>query len=187
MILIEIILLAIALAMDCFTISIAGAIQHPTSDWKLILRSAFFFGIFQGIMPLISWSLGVGFKVYIEEFDHWIAFLLLGYLGGKMIWESRNNTPKTLTKNIFTSLRYLSLMSVTVSIDALSTGIIFIPYGQQIWLATSIIAIVSFLFSLLGIFIGNFYGKRFHLNVELIGGIILICIGTRVLIEHLFF
>ena len=76
-------------------------------------------------------------------------------------------------------------MSIAVSIDALSTGIIFIPYGQQIWLAISIITATSFIFSILGIFIGNFYGKKVHLNVEFIGGIILICIGIKILIEHL--
>lgn len=182
----EIILLAIALAMDCFTVSIAMSIQHPISNWKLILRSALFFGLFQGLMPLISWALGISFKTYIENFDHWIAFLLLTYLGGKMIWENRKDTPKTINCDIFKSLKYLVLMSVTVSIDALSTGIIFIPYGQQIWFAISIIALVSFLFSLLGIFIGNFYGKRFRLKVEFIGGIILIAIGIEILIEHLF-
>ena len=185
MTIIEIILLAIALAMDCFTVSIAGSIQHPTSNWKLILRSALFFGLFQGIMPLISWSIGVSFKTYIENFDHWIAFILLLYLGGKMIWENRKNTTKIIENNIFDSLKYLFLMSIAVSIGALSTGIIFIPYGQQIWLAISIIAATSFIFSILGIFIGNFYGKKVHLNVEFIGGIILICIGIKILIEHL--
>ena len=186
MTLIEIILLAIALAMDCFTVSIAMSIQHPTSNWKKILKLALFFGLFQGCMPLISWGLGISFKTYIEHFDHWIAFLLLTYLGGKMIWENKKNTPKTIDRNVFDSLKYLVLMSITVSIDALSTGIIFIPYGQKIWLTFGIIAFVSFLFSLLGIFIGNIYGEKFSFKAELIGGIILIAIGIKILIEHLF-
>ncbi len=184
MTIIEITLLAIALAMDCFTVSVAGTIQNPNANYRQMLRVALAFGIFQGIMPVISWAVGVGFKTYIEQFDHWIAFLLLGYLGGKMIWSSFKNDDSAVSDNIFTSWRYLFLMSIATSIDALATGIIFIPFGQQIWLAAGIIAFASFVFSLVGIFVGNYYGKKIHFNVEVIGGAILIGIGTKILIEH---
>lgn len=183
---IEILLLAVALAMDCFSISLANTIATPRqAKTTQALRVALLFGAFQGIMPIISWALGVGFRQYIMQYDHWIAFGLLSYIGIKMLIPQKEEQKGETKEHIFNSLHMLLLMSVATSIDALATGIIFIPFGQQIWFAAGAIAAGSFLFSLLGIAIGKCWGARLKINAELLGGIILISIGLKILIEHL--
>ena len=200
--LLDIILLAVALAMDCFTVSIvSGVIDH--GDWHndsseakirvpvpvIYLRMAFLFGFFQALMPLLGW-LGIShFQAYMEAYDHWIAFGLLGFIGGKMIWESfgdeedQHFNPRKLRTQL--------LLAVATSIDALAIGISFTCTGftelSQLTMPLLIIGIVSFLFSIFGYHLGRRFGKAItrRLKPELFGGIILVLIGLKILLSHL--
>jgi putative Mn2+ efflux pump MntP len=200
--LLDIILLAVALAMDCFTVSIvSGVIDH--GDWHndsseakirvpvpvIYLRMAFLFGFFQAIMPLLGW-LGIShFQAYMEAYDHWIAFGLLGFIGGKMIWESfGDEEDQHFNPN---RLRTQLLLAVATSIDALAVGISFACTGfamlPQLTMPLVIIGIVSFLFSIVGYHLGRRFGKAItrRLKPELFGGIILVLIGVKILLSHL--
>lgn len=182
----EICLLAIGLAMDCFAVSIASGIAYGRFNWIKIVRMAIFFGLFQALMPLVGWSLGVNFNNQITAFDHWLAFGILAYIGGKMIYNSLKEIEVDIDANSpFGSLKKLIILSFATSIDALATGIIFIPYNNLIFNAILVIGIASAIFTVLGVFIGVRFGSKFKLNVELIGGVILVGIGTKILIEHL--
>ena len=188
--LIEIIFIAIGLAMDCFAVSTASSICYGRYNWPKIVRMALFFGLFQGGMPLIGWGLGIGFAKYICAIDHWLALGILGYLGGKMIYESFKDEGEEEemcdAKSPYGSLRMVTILAIATSIDALATGLIFVPIGNRIFSASGIIAIVSFLFTFVGCVFGVTFGKRIKFNVEAIGGIILIGIGLKIFIEHMF-
>lgn len=189
MTLLEVVLIAIALAMDCFAVAIASSIAYGHYNWLKMARMAFFFGLFQGIMPLLGWLAGVSFSTQIAAVDHWLALLILGYLGIKMVVNgccTCNKKASEELKSPFGSWRMLLVLSVATSIDALATGFIFVPMGHLIFTASCIIFTVSFVFTLLGVIIGVTFGKRFKLNVEIIGGIILIIIGLKIFIEHVF-
>ena len=188
--LLDIILLAVALAMDCFTVSIvSGVILMTQRDGSFvtsagvtkepslcIMRMAFLFGLFQAMMPLLGW-LGIShFQAYMEAYDHWIAFGLLGFIGGKMI-------PNQLRTQL--------LLAIATSIDALAIGISFACTGftelPQLTMPLLIIGIVSFLFSIFGYHLGRRFGKAItrRLKPELFGGIILVLIGLKILLSHL--
>ena len=202
--LIDIILLAVALAMDCLTVSIVsgvimtqrdGSFVTPPADVTkepslCVIRMAFLFGLFQAMMPLIGW-LGIShFQAYMEAYDHWIAFAMLGFIGGRMVWESfgpeeeQHFNPRRLHTQL--------LLAVATSIDALAVGISFVCTGYtaigQLTLPLIIIGAVSFLFSLIGYRLGTRFGRSIarRFKPELIGGFILIGIGVKILMEHLF-
>jgi putative Mn2+ efflux pump MntP len=190
--LIDIILLAVALAMDCLTVSIVSGVI-TNGQWKMDngqLRMAFLFGLFQAMMPLIGW-LGIShFQAYMEAYDHWIAFTMLGFIGGRMVWESFG--PEEEQHFNPRRLRTQLLLAVATSIDALAVGISFACTGYtavgQLTLPLIIIGVVSFLFSLIGYQLGARFGRSIarRLKPELFGGIILIGIGVKILVEHLF-
>lgn len=199
----SIILIGIGLAMDCFAVSTTkGICACGTCGAKLFAREhlwgwallmAVLFGAFQGGMPLIGYFAGTLFASFFSRFAPWIALALLGFIGGKMIWESLHeededaaNSCPADKKSIF-SVWELVVLAVATSIDALATGVIFIPCPERVWIGVGIIALTSFLFSLVGYGIGIIFGKRFHFNVELLGGVILILIGLKIWIEGLFF
>ncbi len=186
----SIVLIAIGLAMDCLAVSVTTGIQQGKWNNKVLLM-AFLFGSFQGGMPLIGFLLGIGFTDWISRYDHWIAFVLLSVIGGKMIVESlqkdkdsADTTDHKHTANPF-AFSHLILLAIATSIDALATGIIFVPTPEIIVTAVGIIAATSFLFSLAGYCVGMLCGKRFRWNMTLIGGIILVGIGLKIFIEHL--
>lgn len=193
--LIDIILLAVALAMDCLTVSIvSGVIRVKSEEVKSekcwIIRMAVLFGVFQAMMPLIGW-LGIShFQAYMEAYDHWIAFTMLGFIGGRMVWESFG--PEEEQHFNPRRLRTQLLLAVATSIDALAVGISFACTGYtavgQLTLPLIIIGVVSFLFSLIGYQLGARFGRSIarRLKPELFGGIILIGIGVKILAEHLF-
>lgn len=185
----EIWMLAVGLAMDCLAVSIASGIILKTIKWKSMLLMAFFFGFFQALMPFIGWLAASRFSHLIESIDHWIAFVLLLFLGGKMIIESFKE--EDCKKDFDPSdLKVILALSVATSIDALAVGISFAFLGMKtidtILSPILIIGFVSFILSLAGLLFGIFFGCRHNLRVELWGGIILIFIGTKILIEHLF-
>ena len=183
----EIWLLAIALAMDCFAVSVTSGLILKQMRLRPVLTMAFMFGLFQALMPLIGW-LGMRYlSSYIERFDHWIAFVLLAFIGGKMFWEGCKGGGESHFDP--TRLAVVLGLAVATSIDALAVGISFACTGMtgfgDIVVPILVIGLVSFLFSLVGSFIGVRLGARFHLPVEQIGGIILILIGVKILIQHL--
>lgn len=192
--LIDIILLAVALAMDCLTVSIvSGVIEVKSEEVKdekwWIIRMAFLFGLFQAMMPLIGW-LGIShFQQYMEAYDHWIAFTMLGFIGGRMVWESFGSDEEQHFNP--RKLRTQLLLAIATSIDALAVGISFACTGYtavgQLTLPLIIIGVVSFLFSLIGYRLGARFGRSIaqRLKPELFGGIILIGIGVKILAEHL--
>ncbi|MBP5425015.1 MAG: manganese efflux pump [Prevotella sp.] len=185
----EIVLLAIALAMDCFAVSVTSGFILRKLQWRTILIMALLFGFFQGAMPCIGWAATSYFDSYIRHIDHWIAFLLLAFIGGKMIYDGFKGEEEPHFNPH--SFRTLVSLAIATSIDALAVGISFGCLGMStfgsILLPVGIIGAVSFLFTIGGCLIGIFLGKRFHLPVEQIGGLILIGIGVKILIEHLFF
>ena len=212
--LLDIILLAVALAMDCLTLSVVsgvigftvyslqftddytdgseGLASKSTVNCKpstVNIRMAFLFGFFQALMPLIGWAGISHFQSYMEAYDHWIAFLLLGFIGGRMVWESfhpeegQHFNPRRLQTQL--------LLAIATSIDALAVGISFACTGyeqlSQLWMPLAVIGMVSFLFSLLGYWAGYHFGRGIisRFKPELIGGVILILIGVRILMSHL--
>ena len=193
--LLDIILLAVALAMDCFTVSIVSGVIATKSEgvkskkgW--VIRMAFLFGFFQALMPLIGW-LGISyFRSYMEAYDHWIAFALLAFIGGKMIWESFG--PEEEQHFNPRRLRTQLLLAIATSIDALAIGISLACTGyerlSQLTLPLVIIGVVSFIFSIIGYQLGARFGHSIarRLKPELFGGVILLGIGVKILVTHLF-
>ena len=182
----SIIIIGIGLAMDCFAVSVTKGIAAKEFLFWKTLRMAFLFGLFQAVMPLIGYLAGVSFAQKMESYDHWVAFILLSLIGSKMLIEGFKNHDSDVenTKNPFAWIALIPLAFAT-SIDALATGIVFIPYSNLIWIAIAIIGSISLIFGFIGMYIGVHFGKRFHVKVEVIGGLILIGIGFKILIEHL--
>lgn len=184
-------LLAVGLAMDCFAVSIASGIIMKRISLRPMLSMAFAFGFFQALMPLIGWIGANSFSHLIEDWDHWIAFAILAFLGGRMVCESFKD--EECHKFDPTNLKVLLTLAVATSIDALAVGISFAFLGtysiSTILPPIGIIGLVSFVLSLAGLMFGICFGHSIarKLRAELWGGIILIAIGTKILIEHLFF
>ncbi|MDR3651696.1 MAG: manganese efflux pump MntP family protein [Paludibacter sp.] len=184
--LLSIIIISVGLAMDCFAVAISKGIQSKKYYFWSTFRMAFLFGLFQAIMPLIGYSVGAGYAESMRSFDHWLAFVLLSLIGGKMVVEGfKNRDPETIRVNNPFHWTSILPLAIATSIDAFATGIVFIPYPGIIWEAITIIGLTSLFFTFLGMYIGVHSGKRFHLKVEMIGGFILIGIGLKILIEHL--
>lgn len=183
---ITIILLAIGLAMDCFAVSITNGIALRQFHFGPIIKMALLFGLFQAGMPVIGWLLGVGFKSQIEFIDHWIAFGILLYLGIKMIKESLiEEEDESLLKPTL-SWKKLFVLAIATSIDAFSTGFIFLTESVKTFVfAVAMIGVFSFGFSLAGNLIGIHAGKHLPVNMEMIGGLVLIGIGVKILLEHM--
>ena len=179
---ISILLIAVGLAMDSLAVSISGGIVMRPFCMRQSLRLALTMGIFQGGMTLLGWLMGVSFSSYITAFDHWIAFILLGFLGGKMIYESFGEEETTISSF---STKTLLTLGVATSIDALAVGVSMAFLKTSIYFPAFIIGFVTFALSLIGVISGYRFGKIKGINVELFGGIILIGIGIKILIEHL--
>lgn len=183
----EIWLLAVSLAIDCFTVSVASGIILRRIHWKTFLTMAFFFGFFQALMPLLGWFGSSRFSHLIEAYDHWIAFGLLAFLGIRMIREYFKDSEECSFDP--TRLKVIITLAVATSIDALAVGISFAFTGynnfERLLSPLLIIGLASFLISLTGSLIGIFFGKRFNLRMELFGGLVLIGIGVKILCEHL--
>ena len=179
---ISILLIAVGLAMDSLAVSISGGIVMRPFCMRQSLRLALTMGIFQGGMTLLGWLMGVSFSSYITAFDHWIAFILLGFLGGKMIYESFGEEETTISSF---STKTLLTLGVATRIDALAVGVSMAFLKTSIYFPAFIIGFVTFALSLIGVISGYRFGKIKGINVELFGGIILIAIGVKILIEHL--
>ena len=185
--LLSIIIISIGLAMDCFAVSISKGIIVKKFFWGFTLRMAILFGLFQALMPLIGFMLGKSFAKDISTYDHWVAFILLFLIGTKMIVEGlQSHNPENQKELNPFSWKLLLSLALATSIDALATGIVFVPFPHLILIAITIIGITSFTFSAFGMYIGVHFGKKFNLKVEALGGGILIAIGLKILLEHLY-
>ena len=183
----EILLTGVALAMDAFAVSICKGIKMPKLRKSHIVIIAVFFGGFQMLMPLIGWLLGSQFVQYISKFDHWIAFALLAFIGVKMAIESFKHEEEECCKcESKLDLKELVVLAIATSIDALAVGITFALYPDiNILPSISIIGIVTFVICAGGVVIGHKFGAKFKSKAELLGGIVLVIIGLKLLIEGL--
>ena len=181
---INLVLISISLAMDCLAVSIAGGATATKPKITNAIKVGLSFGFFQAIMPLIGWAIGFSFRSLIENLDHWIAFSLLLIIGIKMLYEAFKKSPQN-NKTDITRIPTLLLLSIATSIDALVVGISLSILDISIYLSILIIGLFAFTFSVSGYYLGHRIGKFIGNKVEIIGGIILIGIGIKILIEHL--
>ena len=180
---IELFMVAVGLSMDAFAISICKGLTLRKMEWDKSLITGIYFGFFQAMMPLIGYVLGIQFSQSITNFDHWIAFILLSYIGINMIKESKEDE----TQNQSFGFKTMIPLAIASSIDALAVGITFAFLNVNIITAVIFIGITTFIFSFFGVKIGNVFGSKYKSKAELCGGIILILMGVKILIEHLFF
>ena len=194
----EIILVGIGLSMDAFAVSVCKGLAMKRPDMGKALMTGAYFGVFQAVMPILGWLLGTRFRVYIESVDHWVAFGLLFLIGGKMIWEAVREDPDEEKAEIvraasrgeagYSALaehRELFILAIATSIDALAVGISFAAIGTPIFPSAEIIGLITFCLSVIGVYTGVMFGNRYERKAEIAGGIILMGIGVKILIEHM--
>lgn len=188
---ISIILIGVALSMDAFAVSVCKGLGMKQFDKRQANWLGVFFGGFQALMPLIGWSICSRFSKYVTTFDHWIAFALLLFIGGKMIFEAFGKKDNDEEESKPVSIKELFILAVATSIDALAVGIAFACDGFDTLVSVLppvvIIGVTTYIFSFGGAFIGHRFGNIFKNKAEIVGGIILIGIGVKILLEHLFF
>ena len=181
---ITILVIAIGLAMDAFTVSIATGIKLGCVTGRQTFRMAFHFGLFQFMMPIIGWFLGKAVESSIAAYDHWVAFVLLGIIGGKMVYESFDTEQDNSCTDDPTCGMTLIGLSVATSIDALAVGLSLGVLNAGIWMPSIVIGIVAAAFSVAGIELGCRIGALFNRRMELLGGLVLIGIGVKILLDH---
>lgn len=183
----ELVLIAVGLSMDAFAVALCKGLCMRRINYAHAAVIALFFGVFQGAMPLIGWFLGTQFERYITPVDHWIAFALLGYIGGKMIWDALHEGKEAEACETEPGLdvKELLVLAVATSIDALAVGITFAFLRVDIVPAVLLIGGVTFGLSFMGVVLGNRFGTRFQKKAEIAGGTVLILIGVKILLEHL--
>ncbi len=179
---IEVFILAFALSMDAFAVSIGIGVKSKKFNKLLALKVAFLFGLFQGAMPLFGYFASIGLGGFIESIDHWIAFLLLSLIGGKMLYDSFGENIEGEISNI--TNKVLLLLAIATSIDAMAAGFTLKLLALNPFVSMIIIGVVTFIFSFVGVYVGTKNGAFLEDKAEKIGGIILIGIGLKILIEH---
>lgn len=183
--LIQLLLIALSLAMDAFAVSLSTGIAVPGFGPRQAARMGLWCGAFQFLMPLLGWLLGFSVKAYIQSVDHWIAFLLLALIGGNMIRESRRGQAEAAAD---LSVKRLFLLALATSIDALAVGVTMaFTWDGSILFAAAVIGAVAFALAMLGGLLGRKLGQLFQRRATLLGGVVLIGIGVKILLEHLFF
>ena len=183
----QLVLIAVGLSMDAFAVALCKGLCMRKINYGHAAVIALFFGGFQGGMPLIGWFLGKQFEQFITPVDHWIAFVLLGYIGGKMIWDAfhEDNEGDACDLDQRLDLKELLMMAVATSIDALAVGITFAFLQVRIVPAVASIGLITAGLSFVGVIIGNKFGNRFQSKAQFAGGAVLIIIGCKILLEHL--
>ena len=186
---IEILLIGVGLSMDAFAVSICKGLGMTKVNRKQALTIGLYFGGFQALMPFIGYMLGIRFEKYITSIDPWIAFILLGFIGGKMVYEAvkEKDDDAVVEKDLALNQGEMFLLAIATSIDALAVGIMFaFTYDSlNIYWAIAIIGLTTFVLSIIGVIVGNFFGNKYKKKSEIAGGIILILIGVKILLEHL--
>lgn len=180
-------ILAIALSMDAFAVSICKGLSMPKLNKKHAVIVGLYFGFFQGLMPVAGYFLGFYFIGAIASIDHWIAFILLSVIGINMIKEAMTTCPCDDELNACVDVKTMLVLAIATSIDALAVGITFAFLQVHLLTAVSLIGITTFILSIIGVKVGNVFGTRYKNKAEIMGGIVLILIGLKILIEHLFF
>jgi putative Mn2+ efflux pump MntP len=176
-------ILAIALAMDSVAVSIAIGSKYRTLSLTQTLSAAGMFGFFQGAMPLVGYLVGIAFAKYVQAFDHWIAFVLLVGLGGKMLYEAYKNEFDEEVTDL--SIKTLLSLSIATSIDAMAIGVTFAFLATDILGASAVIAFVTFILCIVAVYLGKKLGSILESKAEMMGGVILIALGFKILLEHL--
>ncbi len=179
----ELMTIGIGLAMDAFAVSVCKGLSMKRLTVAKMSKVGFYFGFFQAAMPMLGYFLGVGFKESITSIDHWIAFILLGLIGGNMIKEALGDEQEDCDDDL--SFKTMLMLAIATSIDALAIGVTFAFLNVNIYLACAIIGVTTFIISVAGVKIGNVFGLRYKAKAELAGGIILILMGLKILLEHL--
>lgn len=183
----ELLLIAVGLSMDAFAVSICRGLGMRRLNLRTAAVLALFFGCFQALMPLVGWALGSQLMWLIAPVDHWVAFVLLAFIGGKMLWEAFHEDDEGCgcedTSAI--DLREFLVLAVATSIDALAAGISFAALNVDIVASVSLIGIITFALSFVGVAVGHFFGARYERPASVVGGVVLILIGLKVLLEHL--
>ena len=182
---IELLLIAIGLSMDAFSVSICKGLTTKKFSWRMALICGLWFGVFQALMPIVGYYLGAQFQEMIESYDHWIAFGLLFLIGANMIREAVWGKKEEGESNGALDFKTMFLLAIATSIDALAVGVSFACIQVKLWSSVIIIGLTTFVFSVLGVKIGNVFGTKYEKSAGIIGGIILILIGLKILLEHL--
>lgn len=183
----ELLLIAVGLSMDAFAVSICRGLGMRRLNLRTAAVLALFFGCFQALMPLVGWALGSQLMWLIAPVDHWVAFVLLAFIGGKMLWEAFHEDDEGCgcedTSAI--DLREFLVLAVATSVDALAAGISFAALNVDIVASVSLIGVITFALSFVGVAVGHFFGARYERPASVVGGVVLILIGLKVLLEHL--
>lgn len=180
----ELFLTAVGLAMDAFAVAICIGLAISEANFRKALTVGLYFGIFQAMMPLLGYLLGMQFSSKIISFDHWVAFVLLGFIGGKMVKGCFSQDQAIAPENVSLEFKQMIPLAVATSIDALAAGVSFAFLQVDIIPAVSFIGLVTLTLSAGGVKIGQVFGARFKAQAELVGGVILILIGLKILLEH---
>lgn len=178
----ELIIIAIGVSMDAFAVSISKGLSSPALRPRHALAAGLWFGGFQALMPVIGFYVGLSFADFVSSVDHWIAFVLLGIIGGNMIKESFDKDSENVNPDF--SFKAMLPLAIATSIDALAIGVSFAFLKVNIWSAILFIGVTTGLFSVAGVYIGNFFGIRYKSKAEFTGGFILIAMGLKILLEH---
>ena len=180
---IEILLISIGLAMDAFAVSVCKGLAMKKMSWKKAIIIGLYFGIFQAVMPVIGYFLGTTFERFITNVDHWIAFILLVGIGINMVKEAFNKESENRNDNV--DMKTMLVLSIATSIDALAIGITFACLKIHIVMPVITIGLITFIISVIGVKIGNRFGDKYGKKAEIMGGVILILLGIKILLEHL--
>ena len=182
----EIIIISVGLAMDAFAVSIGKGLSVKRVEPRHSMSVGLWFGGFQALMPLVGYFLGISFASFVSNVDHWIAFVLLGVIGVNMIREAKgDDCDECEDANADFSARQMLLLAIATSIDALAVGVSLAFLGADIWTTVAVIGVVTMLLSMVGLRIGNIFGCRYKSKAELLGGCVLILMGSKILLEHL--
>ena len=179
----ELFIIAVGLSMDALAVAICKGLSMAKMSWKKGIIVGLWFGGYQALMPLIGYLLGAQFESRITAFDHWIAFILLGLIGGNMIREGVSGDEEKTDDSV--SIKSMLPLAIATSIDALAVGVTFAFLRVNIVYAVSFIGVITFLLSTVGVKVGNVFGARYKSKAEIAGGVILILMGLKILIEHL--
>lgn len=184
---VELFLIGVGLSMDAFAVSICKGLGMSRLNMKQAAVISLFFGGFQALMPLIGWALGSQLTDFITPIDHWIAFGLLAFVGGKMLWDAfhEDEEEESEIADAKLDLKELLMLAIATSIDALAVGITFAFLQMSIVPSITIIGLTTFVISFAGVAVGHFFGARFEKPATIVGGVVLILIGVKILLEHL--
>ena len=178
----ELLLIAVGLSMDAFAVSVCKGLSVKELKGRHVLLAGLYFGGFQALMPVIGWLLGYRFESLITEIDHWIAFVLLALIGGNMIRESFSEDEEL---NDDFGVKTMLLLAIATSIDALAVGVTFAFLDVNIWTSIALIGVTTCVLSMIGVKVGSVFGAKYEKKAEFIGGVILVLLGIKILLEHL--